>query len=85
MSVPVENLAFSSVSTTLLFPSSLSFGDRCSLLVLVFLKLNRKNTMGMEDIGTSLNQIDSKGDEFPQVDMCSGIVVMNNRIETQVR
>eukprot|EP00903_Cladosiphon_okamuranus_P017845 g16423.t1 len=34
-------------------------------------------------IGTALTQIDDKGDDYPQVDQCSGIVVMNNRIETQ--
>lgn len=37
------------------------------------------------DIGTALDQIDDKGDEYPRVDECTGIVVMNNQIETQVR
>lgn len=39
----------------------------------------------MTDIGTALTQIGDKGDEYPQLDVCTGIVVMNNRIETQVR
>lgn len=36
------------------------------------------------DIGTALEQIDEKGDVEERVDECSGIVVMNNDIDTQV-
>eukprot|EP00752_Nemacystus_decipiens_P017703 g15872.t1 len=43
---------------------------------------NESNGEGVY-IGTALNQINSKGDEYPQLDICSGIVVMNSRIETQ--